>query len=83
MQNNFLLKNRFVLYCQKHKVILKKLMCFHDSSKPPFVRLPDLTVSEIRNQRITILCFGKDYEVSHSMNSVLCFAEMGKAALKE
>lgn len=40
--------------------ILKKLMYFHDSSELPFVRLPDLTVSDFRNQRITILFFAED-----------------------
>lgn len=35
-------------------------MYFHDSSELPFVRLPDLTVSDFRNQRITILFFAED-----------------------
>lgn len=80
MQNNVLLKMDLV-YCLKHNS--KKLMYFHDSSELPFVRLPDLIVSEFRNQRITILFFAEDIKYLGEWKAGVFFSEMRKAALGE
>lgn len=75
MQNNVLLKMDLV-YCLKHNS--KKLMYFHDSSELPFVRLPDLIVSEFRNQKITILFFAEDIKYLGEWKAGVFFLKWGR-----